>query len=105
MTDIAAPASAAASEPHLAAPDEHPSFIKGLFLGEIREELVFPFPELSAEERESLAMILDSLRAFAADHIDARKHDHDGHFADGVRDGFHALGLMGLNIPEAYGGF
>jgi hypothetical protein len=36
--------------PHLASPDENPSFIKGLFLGEIREDLLFPFPQLSADE-------------------------------------------------------
>ena len=91
--------------PHLANPDENPSFIKGLFLGEIREDLVFPFPELSADERESLAMVLDSYRSFAADHVDPAKHDHDGRFQDSMREAFHALGFMGMNIPEAYGGF
>jgi acyl-CoA dehydrogenase family protein 9 len=91
--------------PHLALPEVNPSFIKGLFLGEIREDLVFPFPTLSDEERESLRMILDSFRAFAAEHVDSAKFDHDGAFPDGVRQGMHALGLMGLSIPEAYGGF
>ena len=47
---MSAPAtSAAAAAPHLADPAANPSFIKGLFLGELREELVFPFPELAAE--------------------------------------------------------
>ena len=91
--------------PHLANPDENPSFTKGLFLGEIREDLLFPFPELSADERESLAAILDTFRAFAKDHVDSRRQDHEGRFPDEMRAGFHALGLMGLNIPEAYGGF
>ena len=94
-----------ADTPHLASPDENPSFIKGLFLGELREELVFPFPELSAEEKESLAMVLDSFRSFAADHVDSAKQDHDGRFPDSMREAFHALGFMGMNIPEAYGGF
>ena len=103
MTSTTQPARA--DDPHLAAPDENPSFIKGLFAGEIREDLVFPFPQLSAEETESLAMVLDSFRSFAADHIDAAKHDHDGRFPDEMREAFHALGFMGMNIPEAYGGF
>jgi acyl-CoA dehydrogenase family member 9 len=90
---------------HLAAPEEHPSFTKGLFLGELREDLLFPFPELTADEKSSLDAILDVFRSFAADHIDARKHDHDGRFPDEMREGFHGLGLMGLNIPETYGGF
>jgi len=97
--------SAPAEAPHLANPDENPSFIKGLFLGELREDLVFPFPELSAEEREGLTMVLDSFRSFAADHVDAAKNDHDGRFPDSMREAFHALGFMGMNIPEAYGGF
>jgi acyl-CoA dehydrogenase family protein 9 len=93
------------SDPHLASPETNPSFTKGLFLGEIREDLVFPFPTLSPEERESLTMILDSVRNFAADRVDRAKFDHDGQFADGVRQGLHELGVMGLSIPEEYGGF
>ncbi|MEO6447388.1 MAG: acyl-CoA dehydrogenase family protein, partial [Gemmatimonadaceae bacterium] len=100
-----ATSSGADKKPHLASPDENPSFTKGLFLGEILEDLVFPFPRLTADEKESLGAILDAFRAFAADHVDARKHDHDGRFQDSMREAFHALGLMGLNIPEEYGGF
>ena len=37
--------------------------------------------------------------------MDARKHDHDGKFTDATRAGMAELGLMGLNIPEEYGGF
>src|SRR5438045_3045778 len=93
------------TEPHLAQPDVNPSFTKGIFLGELREELVLPYPRLSPEEDESLRMILDSFRSWAKDAVDTRRHDHDGHFADGVREGMAQLGLMGLSIPEAYGGF
>ena len=102
---LTAASPAPADAPHLANPDENPSFVKGLFLGEIREELLFPFPTLSAEEEESLAMVLDAFRSFAGDHIDAAQNDHDGRFPDEMLAGFHELGLMGLNIPEAYGGF
>lgn len=108
MTDVMPSESAAHAtdtRPHLAAPDENPSFIKGLFLGEIRESMVFPFPTIAPDEKESLDAILDAFRSFARDNIDAKKHDHDGRFDDAMREGFHALGLMGLNIPEAYGGF
>jgi len=96
---------ASTSSPHLASPDLNPSFTKGVFLGELREDLVFPFPELTAEEHESLSIILDSFRAYAAERIDSSRFDHEGQFPDGVRQGLHELGLMGLSIPEAYGGF
>jgi len=95
----------AKSQPHLAEPDINPSFTKGIFLGELREELIFPYPTLTPEEDEAQRMIIDSFRSWAADKVDRRKHDRDGKFADGVREGMAELGLMGLNIPEEYGGF
>ena len=91
--------------PHLADPDKNPSFTRGVFQGEILEDLVFPFPEPSAEEKETLAQILDSFRGWAAETVDSAKMDHDGKFTPEVRQGMAELGLMGLNIPEEYGGF
>ena len=91
--------------PHLADPDTNPSFTRGVFQGEIREDLVFPFPEPSTEERETLTQILDAFRSWAKDTLDPAQLDHDGKFPDAVRQGMAELGLMGLNIPEAYGGF
>ena len=97
--------SAPAARAHLANPDENPSFTRAAFLGELREDLLFPFPALGDEDRESLRLVLDSFRAFATESIDSRQIDHDGKFPDAVRLGMHELGLMGMNIPEAYGGF
>ncbi|HYC50577.1 MAG TPA: acyl-CoA dehydrogenase family protein [Gemmatimonadaceae bacterium] len=93
------------AQPHLAQPDVNPSFTKSIFGGELREDLVFPFPKLTPEDEEAQRMILDSFRSWAAETVDRRKHDHDGKFGAGVREGMAELGLMGLNIPEAYGGF
>ncbi len=93
------------TQPHLAQPDVNPSFTKGVFLGAIHEELMFPYPTLGAEEAESQRMILDSFHSWAAGAVNRQKHDHDGKFADGVREGMAELGLMSLNIPEEYGGF
>ncbi len=96
---------ASPNAPHLADPDKNPSFTRGVFQGEIREDLVFPFPEPSTEDREALVQILDSFRSWAKDTLDPAKLDHDAKFPDEVRTGMAELGLMGLNIPEAYGGF
>jgi acyl-CoA dehydrogenase family member 9 len=95
----------ATKTPHLADPDRNPSFTRGVFEGEILEDLVFPFPEPTAADEESLAAILDAFRSWAADTLDPAQRDHDGRFPDAVRQGMAELGLMGLNIPEAYGGF
>jgi acyl-CoA dehydrogenase family protein 9 len=96
---------ASVNAPHLADPDKNPSFTRGVFEGEIREDLVFPFPEPSPEDREALTQILDAFRSWAKDTLDPAQLDHDGKFPDAVRQGMAELGLMGLNIPEAYGGF
>src|SRR3954462_509331 len=98
-------APSASHQPHLAAPDANPSFTKGVFLGDLREDLVFPFPTLDPQERESLAMILDSLRAFAEEHVDSARFDREGKFPDATLKALHELGVMGLSIPEEYGGF
>src|SRR6478735_6519687 len=90
---------------HLADPDKNPSFTKGVFLGEIREDLVFPYPVMPQDDRDSLNAIIDSLHAWAADNVNSAKFDHDAKFPDGVRQGLHELGVMGLSIPEEYGGF
>jgi acyl-CoA dehydrogenase family protein 9 len=104
-TPTPTPAPTPADAPHLANPDLYPSFTKGVFLGEIREDLVFPFPALEPDEREGLRAIIDSFRAWAAEHVDSKQLDHDGKFTDAIRAGMGELGMMGLNIPEAYGGF
>jgi len=91
--------------PHLADPEHNPSFTRGVFLGELREDFIFPFPELPKEEKESLNAVLDSFRAWSADTVNSHQLDHDGRFTDEVRAGMAELGMMGLNIPEEYGGF
>ncbi len=90
---------------HLADPEHNPSFTRGLFLGELREDLVFPFPELAPADRESLVAVLDSFRAWAAATVDTARLDREGRFGDDVRAGMAELGMMGINIPEDYGGF
>src|SRR5664279_2648883 len=90
---------------HLADPDHNPSFTKSVFLGEIREDLVFPFPVLAKDEQENLAAILDSFHAWAAANVDSHQQDKDGKFPDAVIKGMAELGMMGVNIAEEYGGF
>jgi acyl-CoA dehydrogenase family member 9 len=90
---------------HLADPEHNVSFTRGVFLGEIREDLVFPFPELTISDKENLSAILHSFRNWASATVDSVRLDREGRFGDDVRAGMAALGMMGLNIPEEYGGF
>ena len=40
---------------------------KGLFLGEIRMEQLSPFPKIGEAERETLALVIESIDRFMAD--------------------------------------
>jgi len=60
---------------------------------------------LEPDEQEALRAILDSMRDWASSSVNSAKFDHDARFPDEVRQGMHALGLMGVSIPEEYGGF
>ena len=80
------------------------SFMKALFHGVIAEDLVFPYPELPAEDRENTSLILDSVRRFFAAHVDSAKIDREQRIPDEVLDGLKALGLYGLQVPTEYDG-
>ena len=45
------------------------SFAKSLFLGEIHEDLVFPYPEPDDEERRKIHALVRSCREFAEHRI------------------------------------
>jgi acyl-CoA dehydrogenase family protein 9 len=79
------------------------SFLKAMFHGVIAEDLVFPFPEISADQRESTALMLDSVRRFL-DGIDSVAIDRNEEIPPEVLAGAKALGLYGLQIPTEYGG-
>jgi acyl-CoA dehydrogenase family protein 9 len=83
----------------------HRSFLRNLFAGEVEEDLLFPFPEISADEKETISTFLDSLRQFAADRVDSRKIERDHRIGEDVIAGLADLGVLGLTIPEAYGGY
>ena len=79
------------------------SFSKSLFLGEIHEDMVFPWPRPSDEEREKIRELIGSLRD-AAQHYDARKAEEDRWIGDDFIRELGDRGLLGLYVPEEYGG-
>ncbi|MEE2755370.1 MAG: acyl-CoA dehydrogenase family protein [Myxococcota bacterium] len=81
------------------------SFMKAAFHGVIESELIFPYPKMDDEESETVAMILESIRRFAEAYIDPAQIDADHKLSDEILDKMKELGLFGLIIPEAYGGF
>ncbi len=80
------------------------SFMKAAFHGVIAEDLIFPYPEMSTEERDNVALMVDSIRKFADTHVDPVAIDQNHEIPEEVLRGMKELGLFGLIIPEEYGG-
>lgn len=79
--------------------------MRTLIAGAVPEDVVFPFPQVSAEERETVSAFLESFRAYARDHIDSAKIEREHRISDDVVRGLAELGVFGMTIPEAYGGY
>ena len=69
------------------------------------EDLVFPFPEGSAEERETVSAFLESLRIFAKNRVDSRRIEREKKISEEVISGLAQLGAFGMTVPEEYGGY
>jgi acyl-CoA dehydrogenase family protein 9 len=80
------------------------SFMKSVFHGVIEHDLVFPFPEMKADERESVALMLDNIRKFCETRVDSAAIDRNHEIGEDVLAGMKEMGLFGLAIPEEYGG-
>jgi acyl-CoA dehydrogenase family protein 9 len=97
-------AEAATTTQGTTAPNGVSSFAKSLFLGELHEELVFPYPRPEAAEEEKVRGLVGSLREFAAEAIDPRRIEEERWVGDDVVRGLGERGLTGLYVPERYGG-
>src|SRR3712207_3430864 len=80
------------------------SFTKALALGEIHEDLVFPYPIPSGEEADKVRKLVAGFREYADEHIDSREIDELGTITDQTYRDLGELGLMGMYVPEEYGG-
>jgi acyl-CoA dehydrogenase family member 9 len=79
------------------------SFAKSLFLGEIHDEMVFPFPKPAREEQDRIRALNASLRELA-ERIDPREIEEKGWIGDDLVRELGERGLCGLYVPEQYGG-
>jgi alkylation response protein AidB-like acyl-CoA dehydrogenase len=81
------------------------SFVRSLCMGEIEEDIILPFPTLSAEEKEMLASVADALRSLLKPHEeDFRSWDQAGEIPTSFLEELKQFGLFSLVIPEEYGG-
>src|ERR1700712_13318 len=79
------------------------SFSKSLFLGEIHEDLVFPFPQPDGEEQDRIRHLVKQAREFGATY-DERAIEEARWIGDDKIAELGERGLMGLYVPTEYGG-
>ena len=81
------------------------SAAKKLFVGEILEENLFPYPSIRARDREILGTVVEAIDGFLDGKEQDFKHwDRDAHQPEEFIQGLRDMGLFGLIIPEEHGG-
>ena len=83
---------------------EKPSFVRQLFEGKLRLDLIHPYPVQSAEEIEKARPFMDRLERFLQERVDSDRIDREGKIPPEVIQGLRDLGAFGIKIPEEYGG-
>ncbi|HEX7200848.1 MAG TPA: acyl-CoA dehydrogenase family protein [Dongiaceae bacterium] len=81
----------------------HPSFMREMFLGNFRLDLIHPFP-LPEEERPEFTAFYHAFKDYVRDRWDSVEIDAPGEYGDEAIDGLRKLGAFGMKIPKKYGG-
>src|SRR5439155_10530541 len=79
-------------------------FAKAMFFGHFNAPLLFPYPEIKPEERETIAKTVADVRRFCDEKIDAAAIDRNADIPADVIAGLGELGVLGATAPEQYGG-
>jgi alkylation response protein AidB-like acyl-CoA dehydrogenase len=80
-----------------------PSFVRELFLGRLRMDLIHPLPQPDPDEQRRAAEFLDRLAQVAAT-IDGEAIEETGRVPAEVIDRLREVGAFGIKIPIEYGG-
>src|SRR5687767_7802926 len=83
---------------------EHPSFVRELFLGRFRLDLIHPHPEQHDPDEAARATdFLNKLRA-VLERTDSDAIDREGEIPESVVQELRDIGAFGIKIPREYGG-
>lgn len=80
------------------------SFARGLFVGEIHEDMVFPFPRLDPDERARIGQIVKQFKDWADDNYDPKEVARNRALPEGALEQLGEMGLLGLYVDPKYGG-
>ena len=79
-------------------------FMKNLFWGNFREDLVFPYPEVQADETARCDQLLAALGEYLDNEHPAIQIDRDQHVPEWAIKRLFDLGVLGMTIPAEFGG-
>jgi alkylation response protein AidB-like acyl-CoA dehydrogenase len=80
-----------------------PSFLKELFLGNLRLDLVHPFPQ-PPPERPEFRAFYERLKDFLIREVDSDAIDREGKIPPRVIQRLAEMGAFGMKVPKEYGG-
>lgn len=78
--------------------------VKNMFWGNLRQDLLFPYPETGKEEKERCDAILVKLKDYLEKEHPRMQIDRDEEIPEWAMKRLFELKVMGLNIPQEYGG-
>ncbi|HXQ76598.1 MAG TPA: acyl-CoA dehydrogenase family protein, partial [Gemmatimonadaceae bacterium] len=81
----------------------HPSFVRELFLGRFRLDLIHPHPPADAAEEARAKPFMDKLRSFM-ERVDSEEIDRTGEIPEATVQELRDMGAFGIKIPKEYGG-
>ena len=116
MTDVLTPP-ARSSQPHASEQEarevaeaarekewQAPSFVRELFEGSFRLDLVHPFPAPDPVDLERARPFMERLERFLRERVDSDRIDREGKIPEEVIQGLRDIGAFGIKIPTEYGG-
>jgi hypothetical protein len=80
-----------------------PSFMRELFLGNFRLDLVHPYP-LPGAERPEFTAYYEEMKRFLREDVDSVEIDATGEYPEQVIETLRRMGAFGMKIPKEYGG-
>jgi alkylation response protein AidB-like acyl-CoA dehydrogenase len=83
---------------------EQPSFVRELFEGDFKLDLIHPFPEPDPADVAKAKPFFEKLEKFMREKVDSDKIDREGKIPPEVVQGLRDMGAFGIKIPEEYGG-
>ena len=82
----------------------HPSFAALLYQGQVKWDLIHPFPSQTEEDKKIGDEFIEKLRAYLDANYDADEVDKKGEIPDSVLAGLAELGCFAMKIPTQYNG-